>query len=937
MRQPVRTAALLAALILALATPSSAQESTLRGTVRDAESGEPLPGANVRLSHDGDTAPRGTATDTEGRFEFLRLAAGPWHIEVTFVGYEAYRAALDDLSPLEINLRPAGFEINPITITASRRAERVLDAPASVAVLDARQLSSRTALTAAEHLKDAPSVDLATTGLVSSRIVIRGFNDNLASSLLTLVDHRIAAAPAFRLTALQLIPMSGADIDRIEVLSGPASALYGPNAANGVVHVFSKSPFDAQGTQVSLAGGEQSVMLGSFNTAGVYQRRLGYKFSAQYYSGRDFEFFSPAELSARAEALAAGASADTLLVGRRDFDVENLSLNGRLDFRFSEHGTVIVQGGRTTGSNIEITPTGAAQVNGAGMAYLQTKVLYKNLFVQGYVNALRSGDSFFLRTGDPFLDKSRMYVVQAQHFKALGERQRFTYGIDYFYTLPDGEGSVSGQHEDDDVTTEVGAYVQSDTDLSRRFSVTAAARLDRHDRLERVTFSPRAALVYKPRAGHTVRLTYNRAFRTPKTNDLFADLVGLRDVFTLGRMEPLVGFAPTTDLRVQGMLTGFHFGAIPQVYSPFAPVAGLGRDHAFALGDPTLTAIMWDVARAASVAGLADNLASSGLLDPSNAAAVGAALDRVLPHQVQGVAQTLKRLDLVRQEFVPVAAPQDYDKLRVTRSESVEIGWKGLLLGGLIVGVDAYWNRVRDFMGPFEVGTPNVFLDAYTLNGALTTAVRAALADPANSQAAADLAPLDRIPFLGNNNGSAAEEVASLLATGVAGSIPFGTVTPREAFDPVGIILMRRNFGDISVYGVDAAFTLFLSRHFRIGGTYAWVSDNYFENVDGIDDISLNAPRHKFGGLVQWETPDERFGAQVRWRFIDAYPVRSDVYVGHVERFGVVDASVSWRLPMRRDTRLNLTVQNLTDNEHREFVDVAEIGRLAMLRVTHSL
>ena len=224
------------------------------GTVTDAETGTPLPGANVRLVGNFST---GKATDRQGKFE-IALPQGSYVLSVSFVGYEtspdhALEIKSGDRQELNTALQPGDYLINPITVTASRRPEKLLDAPASITVLEARELETRTALTAASHLSSVPGVDLITTGLVSSRIVIRGFNDNLATSLLTLVDNRIAAAPSVRLTALQLIPMSNGDLDHIEVVSGPASALYGPNAANGVVHMVTKSPFESRGTIVSLA------------------------------------------------------------------------------------------------------------------------------------------------------------------------------------------------------------------------------------------------------------------------------------------------------------------------------------------------------------------------------------------------------------------------------------------------------------------------------------------------------------------------------------------------------------------------------------------------------------------------------------------------------------------------------------------------------------
>ena len=925
--------------------PVSAQNQAhiISGVVTDAETSMALPGANVRLLGPMD---RGTATDLEGRYAFT-LSPGLYSVSVTFVGYEPYQ--LDGLelsagstSELDVRLWPGNTLINPITVTASRKPEKLLDAPASITVLEPKELESRNALTAAAHLTSVPGVDVIKTGLVSSRVAIRGFNDNIASSLLTLVDNRIARAPSVRLTALQLIPMSNGDIEQIEVVSGPASALYGPNTTSGVVHMMTKSPFDSRGTSVSLAGGQQDVLLGSIRHAGTRGKKLGYKVSAQYYTGTDFEYIDPQEIIARQQALTAGAQPDTLLIGRRNYGVKNLSLSSRLDYRFNSNTTLSFNAGVTRGNNIEVTPTGAAQVENARIGYGQVRFTRGNFFAQAYGNLMNSGTSYFLRTGQIFRDVSRMFVSQVQHHSQWSNAHRFTYGIDAFYTQPEGEGTVNGRNEGDDNVFEIGAYLQSESTISDRLSLVGAARVDYHDQLDLYSFSPRAAIVFKPSPSQTARITFNQAFRTPLPNDLFSDVLGQADAFTLGQMEPLLGFAPTTDLRVQGMLNGFRFSrsgnGIPQFRSPFAQLdpRGLTTSDYIDLNDPQFTNVMWDVARQSAVAGLADNLVSQGILDASVASSLSLAMDRVLPQDVTGVLNVMQILDLESQAFIPIENVSDFSKLDATRIRTYDIGYKGIFAKAFMASVDIYHTEVQNFVGPFAVGTPNVFLESASLNKHLISELREALSDPANAGALTDLNVLDTSSALfGNSDGDPAPELAFLLSAGLAGAIPFGTVSPTTAFDPTAVMLMRRNFGNISVNGADFNLTAFLSRQLRIGVMYSWLSDNFFANVEGIDDISLNAPRHKGGGQFFYETKDGRLGLSLRGRYVEGFPVRSDVYVGSVESFVVFDGSVHYRVPFSKDTRMNLTVQNLTDNKHREFVFVPEIGRLATLRLTH--
>lgn len=916
-----------------------AQDAVLRGKVIDHEQNVALVGANVRVS--GNRI-EGTSTDVEGLFE-LPITAGSHSLQVSYLGYDSFEVKIS-LSPGEerfitIRLRASEFQVNPVTITASRRPEKLLDAPASITVLGPRTLQSRTVLTAAQHLKYVPGVDLIKTGLVTSRIVIRGFNDNLASSLLTLVDNRIARAPAIRLTALQLIPLTDGDVEKMEIVSGPASALYGPNAANGVVHIITRGPFDSPGTRISLAGGEQSVRLGSIRQAGLFRHNIGYKFAVQYYEGSDFEFIDPIELEERATAISSGASPDTLRIGARNFDVRNFGFSGRLDFKLASDILLILSGGLTQGDNIEVTPTGAAQVNDARISYVQARLTYRDFFFQAYGNFLNSGDSFFLRTGEVFKDRSKQLVVQAQHFAELGDGQRFTYGTDLFYTVPEGEGTITGRFEDRDEIFEIGGYIQSETEVTAKLKLVTAARLDYHDRMDTWTLSPRAALVFKPRPEHTFRATFNNAFQTPTAQQLFADLVGLSDVFQLGQLSSTLGFPTSTDLRVQGLISGFQFRSSPSgvaMYrSPFAPLVGADVSQYFELGDPSMTEVMWDIARFATVEGLAQNLSETGLITAEQVQSVREAMDAVLPSDVGEVGNIMKLLDIDTQLFHEVKQPMNFAQLKVTRTRTIELGYKGVISKKLVWGLDLYHTNVKNFLGPFEVGTPNVFLDPTGLNGKLVELLELAFDDPSNAEAREALIPLDEIPLLGNGDGSAARELAGLISTGVAAAIPFGTVSPIEAFDPTAVLLLRRNFGNISVRGLDAHFNLFLSHQIQLNGFYSYISDNYFENVEGIDDISLNAPRHKAGGTFYYNSRNSDYSFSAGARFVDAYSVKSDVYIGDVNRFAVFDASVNYRVPFSADTNVNLTIQNLTNNKHQEFVFSPEIGRLAMVRVTH--
>lgn len=943
---------LLSAFVL-WAGAAFGSEGTLSGVVMG-PAGEVIPGANVVLV--GDRLPSGrsgTATDEDGRFRLAGLPAGEYQLSVTHIGYRTLtRAGVGIVAgeqELTLRLETGIIFLDQNVVSASRRQEKVLEAPASVAVVEAEDIRNRPALSVAEHIRDLPAVDFSQTGLAQSNVVVRGFNNVFSGALLTLTDNRIARVPSLRLNAYNFIPVTNDDIERIEVVLGPGAALYGPNSANGVMHVITHSPFTSAGTNVNFGVGERSLYKVGMRHAGTAGDRLGYKVSAQYYEGMDWEYEDPVEVQARAANPA---------ISPRNFDIERQSAEVRLDYRASDDLTAILAAGYNKADQIELTGLGAGQAQDWEYNYVQLRLLYKNWFAQVFQNGSNAGDTFTLRDGNPIVDNSRLTAFQLQHSAALGGRQRFTYGADVLLTRPDTEGTINGGNEDYDQTNEFGAYVQSETALSEMLDLVVALRYDDHNRIPEGEISPRAGLVFKPKETQILRLTYNRAFATPSSNNFYLDISSSQDAFGIGAaFEPSLGFAPAIDVRAQGtyregFASGWTFARSgngrPLFRSPFAPVAEKAKADYIDLGDPVFTNVMWGLGRRGVLSRLNtplfEGLAATqiGVLQELDQAAAEEAAGRLLselaalvPEQLTGLDNTLRILNLEKvaagdpAPFDPVADVLDVPLTRSTTTETFELGYKGVIGEKLVVAADLYHTRIEDFVSPIQVQTPNVFLDPASLGAALGASLGEALT--ANPEMAAAVAPLDnmQVPgtLSGNGNGSPVDEIVTLFAGGAAG-IPFGTVTPEQAFDPTAVMLTYRNFGEITLNGLDVNLAYFPSDHWSLTGSYSWVDKTLFEKVDDIADIALNAPGNKFklGTSYTLDQPQLTLGAQ--WRYVGAFRQESGVFVGDVDSYSLLDLNASYRLPFGRHLRLGVDVSNALDTKHRTFVGAPEIGRL---------
>ena len=946
----IRSGILFAIFAVLALTSATAHAATLNVMVTDAQSGEKLDRISITVIPQTGDSREGTS-DAMGASQFADLPAGIYSISVSTLSYADKAVSnvelqSDEAKSVEIALFSRVIQLDQVTVTTSRRQEKVLDAPAAISVLDDTQIDSRVAVTTTEHFKSLPAVDVFNTGITQSNVTVRGFSNVFSGSLLSLVDNRIARVPSLRVNAYNFIPTPQNDIERVEVVSGPGSALYGPNSANGVVHIITKPPFGSEGTRVSLGAGERGVLMGSYRHAGSFNNKIGYKLTGRYTQGEDWNSTDPVEEELRQQRIDAGVPEEEIKIGARDFDIQQIAGEARVDYRVNEDLTTIFNAGYTQASNIELTGIGAGQADNWTYSYVQARALYKDFFAQAFWNTNDAGDTFLLRDGAYIIDKSSLFVTQLQHGLSLGARERLTYGVDMLLTRPDTEGTITGANEDDDSINEIGLYLQSETELTDQLRFIAAARLDNHNRLENPVFSPRAALVFKPAPDHNVRATYNRAFSTPNTNNLFLDIRAAEDAFGLGAaFKGVLPFSPTIDVRAQAVgQEGFHFSRSadgrPQYRSPFAPLAQRTPNDYIDLDDPIFTNVMWTVARGAVMKELlatATTALTAQGFPPAQIQALSQAFDALVPRQVEGVKNVMRSLDLETLQFTQVDDAFDVDPMKPTITQTFELGYKGTLFNKLLIGVDAYHTKIRDFVGPVTPETPNVFLDPATLGAFLGRQFGAALDNPQNAILnGALVALLDSPQAGGNGNGSAADELTTLFVTN-GGRIPFGTVTPEEANDPVAVTTTYRNFGDISLNGADFKFAYFLNENWNIGGNYSYVSKNLFENVDNLRDIALNAPSNKIGVSVEYLNAGlSNLAAQLRMRFVDGFPVNSGVYHGTVERYTTIDVSTGYDLPFSPNTRLSLTIQNLLNNEHQEFVGVPEIGRLSILRVTQN-
>ena len=968
-------AALAAASLALFPSGAAAQDGMVAGTIRAAGRTTPLSTVQVEALDATGAVVATTLSGNSGAFRVAGLPAGSYTIRFTIPGWEEHNEAVTvvagQTTSVSVELSEQVFNLNPITVTASKTEEKVLEAPAAVEVIPTIDLQEQPALTWADHLKGVAAVDVIKSGLMQNNVVVRGFNNVFSGATLTLTDNRIARVPSLRANITHLNPTTNADLERIEIVLGPGSALYGPNAANGVIHSITKSPIDFTGGQISFAGGlrHQGIVPGQDDSSvepltqieGRYafspSDKFGIKLSGLYFTGEDYFFADPVEveqqglaltcqdasyaptdpaclnfgngldLSDPADVQTLQASVDNVAAGRNN-TLKRWAGDVRADWRPNEDVTLILSAGNTQAVNsVDLTGLGGAQAVDWGYGYLQARTQYKSAFAQVFFNKSNNKSSYLFRSGRPLLDESSLLVAQIQNRSNLGDRNSLIYGLDLLRTVPRTSGTINGINEDDDDITEFGGYVQWEWNASDKWDVVGAARLDTHSRLDDPVFSPRAALVFRPNQENTLRATYNRAFSTPTTLNLFLDISG--------GTVPLGGpFA--YDVRAQGTTgDGLQFkrtGGVPDSRSPFSPLRGEDPQTFF----PTTTGSLWDLA--VRVVGLRDPDLGAFLasLPPPTGDQVRVESRTLNPTAGVGVPPFFSTPGVCTpgsdgQPDCNLSAIEDLPVLRPTITSTFEMGYKGLLGDKFLLNVNAYYSRIQDFTSALRVSTPNAFL-----NGADIGAYLQGLGVPAEQAQGIALA-------IGGDLNDASEPgipLSILTYEGAGGSIPAAALT-------------YQNLGDVDLFGLDMSATYIAGQFWELGATFAFVNKDEFDT--GTEIVPLNASRRKGTASVRYRNEDNGFNAAVRGRVQNGFPANSGVYTGDVKGYGTIDLNFGYRFALRRPVTVQLDLQNLVtlngvcglsdsgagveascgafSKMYQSFVGSPLMGRYAMLRL----
>src|SRR3954462_6493810 len=241
--------------ICALAAGASAQTAAVAGTVVD-QGNLAVPGATVTLSGSSNAT---TTSDARGEYSFRDVPSGTYRVSATLVGFAPAVQERVVVGGAAVTVPALTLTIASVTdtvvVSASRSDERLIDAPATMTVIPSDVLASTPAQNYGDLLRAVPGVNVIQLSARDINVTNRQGTATLTNSQLVLLDDRSIYLDFFGLVLWDFLPTNLSDVRQIEVIRGPASAVWGANAVTGVVNILTKTPREAPGITASLSGG----------------------------------------------------------------------------------------------------------------------------------------------------------------------------------------------------------------------------------------------------------------------------------------------------------------------------------------------------------------------------------------------------------------------------------------------------------------------------------------------------------------------------------------------------------------------------------------------------------------------------------------------------------------------------------------------------------
>jgi iron complex outermembrane receptor protein len=468
--------------------------------------------------------------------------------------------------------QPQKYE-ETVVVSGSKTEEKLINAPVTMTVITADTIENAPTRNFAELLRSVPGLNLTQVSARDINVTTRGATGTLATGQLALLDGRSLYQDFFGFVMWDFLPVNLNEIKQIEVIRGPASAVWGANAFNGVVNVISKSPREMQGTSVTVGLGTMNRSVNDDDASngslvyfsGTHAQAINDRWAFKLSGGG----YSQDALPRPTGTIPGSPPPGTAYPAFKNTGTTQPKLDGRIDYDFEDGRVLSFSGGIAGTEGIMHTGIGPFDINqGSTMGYAKVNFTRRGLHANFFTNVL-DGNASNLLTRDinfqpiAFDFQTQTYDFEVSNVSPVGKRNVISYGGNLRFNNFD-----LSLAPDADNRTEFGFYGQDEIFINDHFRWILGGRIDRFDYIDNVVFSPRTTFMFKPTEQHALRLSYNRAYRSPSVINNFLDVTVVEPInlaafspALAGRVYPLpirsVGNTDLTEEKLDAYEIGY--------------------------------------------------------------------------------------------------------------------------------------------------------------------------------------------------------------------------------------------------------------------------------------------------------------------------------------------------------------------------------------------
>jgi outer membrane receptor for ferrienterochelin and colicins len=501
-------------------------QGNIKGNVRS--QGAAVPSVNVGIT----SLKKNTMSDENGQYNFEQIAFGTYELQVSAIGFQTVKKTITITSSstqvLNFDLTNFQNNLSEVVITGTKTFKRQTDSPIMVAVLDSKSLNNLQVCNLSEGLKFQPGLRVETDCQTCNYTQLR-MNGLAGGYSQILINGRPLFSPLMGLYGMEQLPVNM--IERIEVVRGGGSSLYGSSAIGGTVNVITKIPkkdaFELNTTYYNINGQSNDYNLNGNTTLVNDDRTAGVSL---FLSHRERDHYDANGDNFSEIPLIENNSIGTnFFVLPADNQKLELSISNLNEYRF---------GGEITDQPAYLTQQSEERKHKIWMGSVDYQINFNNdnsslitygawqntdrkhytgIFpnepaaIQNHLlnppygisttQTLQGGFQFNHKLNN-FLNGTNVFTIGTEYVsdRVFDEIQSYNYLID--------------QH-----TKDFGSFVQSDWEITPNLDLLSGIRFDKHNLVDQVVASPRIALLYKYKTNTQFRLSYGTGFRAPQAFD----------------------------------------------------------------------------------------------------------------------------------------------------------------------------------------------------------------------------------------------------------------------------------------------------------------------------------------------------------------------------------------------------------------------------------